>query len=899
MPENIQWNREVRKRLKELKLAPARETEIAEELAQHLESEYEGMMSRGVAEPEARRIALEGIGKELLDGLGKIEKSEKWEPAADPKRKSNFSADLWQDLRYAIRMLKKNPGFTALAVLSLAFGIGGNAAMFSVVNAVLIRPLPYRDSGRLVQATNYDYYPPGGLVALQQGTKTMEVAGYSPGVDLNLAGQDEAWRLEGALVSANLFQLLGVEVMLGRGFRPGEDQPGRDNLVILSHALWQDKFHADPAIVGRVIQLGDAERQVIAVMTSGFAFPDAGTQFWIPLHLDPRNSPAYWSQGFMPVIARLHSGVTPEQAQREMRSVTRDMRALFPYPMGRGWNEEVTLLPLQQFMVSDIRTKLIVLQCAIGLVLLIACVNVASLLLARASSRQKEMAIRTALGASPGRIVRQLLTESVALALAGGALGIALAVWGFSLMKLALPAGAAGSAAAIMNWQVVVFVSILSVATGLIFGLAPALSASKQDLAGTIKTGSQRSSGAARTQFRSVLIMGEVAITVVLAVSAGLLIKSLWILTQVNPGFQPGNILTLRVSPNQSLCRERAACIAFFQELVRRTEEISGVHDIAVANTLPMAANIPSIPVAVEGHPYVPGQTDWPMFWAGAVTPSYFRVMRIPILAGRALTDSDGEKSAPVVIVSAAMARRYWPGENPIGKHIRPVFENNWRTVVGVAGDVRQYDLADHSPYYIRGAMYMPYPQSVMNDRQLPAAMTLIVRTGADTAALASHIREVVKSLNPSVPVSEIRPMESLVNDSTQQSRSMTWLFIAFAGAALVFAGIGTYGVVSYSTSQRTFEIGVRVALGASRRDIFGSVLGQSLRLVIAGLAAGILTSLGLTRLLKTFLYGTAATDPLTFLAVCAVLVAVALLAGYAPARRAARVDPLTALRVD
>jgi len=386
---------------------------------------------------------------------------------------------------------------------------------------------------------------------------------------------------------------------------------------------------------------------------------------------------------------------------------------------------------------------------------------------------------------------------------------------------------------------------------------------------------------------------------VVLTVSAGLLIKSLWMLTQVNPGFETGHILTLRVSPNQSLCRERAACVAFFNELVGRTQEISGVHDIALANTLPMAANIPAIPVAVEGHPYIPGQTDWPMFWAGAVTPSYFRAMRIPILAGRTFTASDGEKAAPVVIVSPAMARRYWPGENPIGKHIRPVFETKWRTVVGVAGDVRQYDLANHSPYYIRGAMYMPYPQSVMNDRQLPAAMTLIVRAGGDSTALANQIREIVKRLNPSVPVSEIRPLKELVNNSTRQSRSMTWLFIAFAGAALLFAAIGTYGVVSYSTAQRTFEIGVRVALGASRRDIFGSVLGQSLRLVIAGLAAGILTSFALTRLLKTFLYGTGATDPTTFFAVCGVLIAVALLAGYVPARRAARIDPLTALRVE
>jgi putative ABC transport system permease protein len=509
------------------------------------------------------------------------------------------------------------------------------------------------------------------------------------------------------------------------------------------------------------------------------------------------------------------------------------------------------------------------------------------------------MAVRAALGASRGRIARQLLTESVTLALAGGALGIALALSAFSLLKLALPADTAGLSNAHMGWEAMLFASLLSLLTGLAFGLAPALSASRHDLAGTIKMGGQRAAGTARARMRSALIMGEVAVAVVLAVGAGLLIKSLWMLARVNPGFEPEHILTLRVSPNQSVCRDRAACIALFHELVRRTAEIPGVHGVAAANTIPMAADVPSIPVAVEGHPYVPGHTMWPMFWAGAVTPLYFHLMQIPILAGRGFADSDGEKSAPVVIVSAAMARRYWLGQNPIGKHIRPVFEANWRTVIGVAGDVRQYDLANHSPDYIRGAMYMPYPQSVTNERQLPAAMTLIVRTGGDPTALPGRIRGLVRDLNPDVPVSEIRTLESLVDASTQQSRSMTWLFITFAGAALLLAAIGTYGVVSYSTAQRTFEIGMRAALGASRRNIFGLVLGQSLRLAITGLIVGIIASVILTRMLAAFLYGTAATDPMTFLAVCGVLVTVALVAGYVPARRAASIDPSTALRVE
>jgi predicted permease len=876
------------RKLKWLTQRHRKEADLRAELQFHLDEEAEARRAEGRAMEPARWAARRDLGNVAL-----IQE--------DTRAMWGWTTlgQAGQDARYAVRTMANTKVFSALAVLSLALGIGGNAAMFSVVSAVLIRPLPYREPARLVRAANDGYYPPGGLVALQQQSRTMEVAGFNAGLDINLTGQHEAWRLEGSSVSANLFHVLGAAVELGRSFRPGDDQPGQDRLVILSHATWQDKFGADPAIIGRVVALGAVDRQVVGVLPPTFTFPDDAMQFWIPLHLDPRDQGAYWARGFMPVIARLRSGATLEQAQREMRSLTRHMVGLFPYPMPRNWNAEATVLPLQQFMVGNVRTKLIVLQCAIGLLLLIACVNVASLLLARATSRQKEMALRAALGASRGRIVRQLLTESVTLGLSGGALGTGVAVVAFSLLKLNLPANMAGLSNVHMGWQAALIIGVLSLITSLAFGLAPALSASRHDLAGTIKTGGQRSVGTANARVRNVLIMGEVALAVVLALGAGLLIKSLWMLARVNPGFEPEHVLTLRLSPNQSLCREPASCIALFKEFLRRTAEIPGVHEAAVANSIPMAANIPSIPVAVEGHPYVPGHSMWPMFWAGAVTPRYFHLMRIPIIAGRAFADNDGEKSAPVTIVSAATARRYWPGENPIGKHVRPVFEANWRTVVGVAADVRQYDLANHSPDYIRGAMYMPYPQSVNNERQLPASMTLIVRTSGDPTALPGRIRGLVRDLNPDVPVSEIRTLESLVDDSTQQSRSMTWLFVTYAGAALLLAAIGTYGVVSYSTAQRTFELGMRMALGASRRSIFGLVLGQSLRLVITGLALGVITSLVVTRMLVAFLYGTAATDPITFLAVCALLVAIAFLAGYIPARRAVSIDPSMALRVE
>jgi len=805
----------------------------------------------------------------------------------------------WQDVRYAVRTFARTPGFAALAVLSLALGIGGNAAMFGILSAALIRPLPYAHPGRLVEAANSGYYPPGGVVDLQEESRTMELAGYDPGVEVNLTGSGEPLRLRGAAVSANLFTVLGVGVERGRAFRPGEDLPGRDSLVILSHGLWQRHFGGDPNIVGRAVSLGGVEREVVGIASPGFAFPNAATDFWIPLHLDSRNANAYWEREFMPVVGRLRPGVALSQAQREIAALSVQMLPLFPSTMGRDWAASMTVIPLREFLTGDIRVRLLVLQCAVGLVLLIACANVAGLLLARATARQKEIALRVAVGASRGRIVRQLLTESLVLSLAGGGLGIALAFEGNSALAAAMAAIPSVLAPAKPGWGVLLFAGALSLVTGLLFGLVPALVASRHDLAEAIKTGGQRTASGARARLRSGLIVGEVALAVVLTIGAGLLIRSLLKLAQVDPGFRPQHVLTLRISPEQSLCRQPASCIALYDQLLRLTRGVPGVEDAAAANTVPLSASVPASAVKVEGFPYVPAERAAPMFWAGAITPNYFRLMGIAILRGRAFDSGDADSAAPVIVVSAATARRYWPGQNPIGKHVQLVWEDRWRRVVGVAADVRQFDLADRAPDYIRGAMYMPYAQTEDTDRQLPAVMNLIVRTSADPGVVANGIRDLVRRLNPNVPVDEIRSMVALVRESTGQSRSMTWFFAGFAAVALLLAAIGTYGVVSYSAAQRTFEIGVRMALGAGRRRIFGSVLGQSLRLVLLGLALGLAASLALTRLLATFLYGTATSDPLTLAAVSAVLVAVGLLAGYVPARKAAAVDPLTALRAD
>jgi len=567
--------------------------------------------------------------------------------------------------------------------------------------------------------------------------------------------------------------------------------------------------------------------------------------------------------------------------------------------MPNSWNADATVVPLQEFLVSGVRSKLIVLQCAVGLVLLIACANVASLLLARAAVRQKEMALRAALGAARGRIIQQLLTESVVLGLVGAAAGLALAYGTLAVLKSALPMNTPGWQEARINPQVLGFVTLLAILSGLAFGLIPAITGSRTNLATTMRAGGRRSTSTAGVRFRGGLIATEVALAVVLAVSAGLLVKSLWMLAQVNPGFIPQHILTVCVSPDQSFCRERSRCVALYTQLLQRTQEITGVTDVAATNVLPLSGEVPSIPVETEGHPIAPGAFA-PMLWAGAVTPEYFRVMGIPVLEGRAIHESDGENTELVAVVSSATAKRFWPGENPIGKHLRPVWgQQPWRTVVGVVGDVRQYHVDTSLPDWIGGVVYLPYPQALGNDRQLPSSMTLLVRSVVDPQRVANEIRSLVAQLNPNVPVSDVQSMEAVVTSSSSQTRSLMWIFVCFAGAAVLLAAIGTYGVISFSTSQRLYEMGVRIALGATRGNLFGLVIKLSLRLVLTGLGVGIVLAFVLTRMLASFLYGVSTTDPLTFLAVAVLLVGVAIVAGLVPARKAAHVDPVTALRAE
>lgn len=794
-----------------------------------------------------------------------------------------------------MRMFARTPVFTAIAVLSLALGIGGNAAMFSLVNTLLIRPLPYSQPDRLVRITGI--YPRAAVPFFQQQSRSLAVAAVSTGSELNLTGEGSASRAFASRTSANFLRVLGASVEKGRGFKDGEDLPGRDGVVIISHSFWKERFGSDPAILGRVITLNGTHRQIVGVMKEDFSYPSSKVEVWIPMRLDPSNFLEYWAGEFVPLLARLRPGATFEQAQRELRSLVPRFRQTFPYPMARDWNADSTVIPLQEDLVGDIRSKLIILLTSVAILLLIGCANVASLLLSRATTRRKEIALRAALGAGRLRIIRQLLTESVGLALLGALMGTGLGMSALSIFKSLLPRSTPGLTEAAIDWHVVAAVSALAVVTGLAFGLAPALSASEIDLTETIKSGTQRSTASFWIRFRSILIAGEVALALVLVVSAGLLLKSLYGLSNVNPGFDPAHILTVALSPDQASCAQRPACIALYDRLVQRAATIPGVTATAVSNSVPLDGELPTIPVDVEGHPKTVDHPA-PMLWFGAVSPGYLGMMNIPLLAGRSFTQGDGANSAGVVLISASTARHFWRRENAIGKHIMPS-GNQWRTVIGVVGDVRQYSLSKGLPGWVQGAIYMPYSQSLREDGQIPASMILLAKTKLDNARIREEIRQLAKDEAPNVPVDRVRPLEDIVAGSISDFRSTMQVFVSFAAAATLLAAIGIYGLMSYWVSQRTYEIGLRVAIGATRRRVVSMILSQGLRISMYGVAAGILTALLLTRFLRSLLYGVAATDVFTFGAVTILVLLVAVVATAVPAWRASRIDPAKSLRAE
>ena len=801
---------------------------------------------------------------------------------------------LWQDIRYSVRMLAKNPGFSAVAILTLALGIGANTSIFSLVDGILLQPLPYSDPKQLVSVTGS--YPRGAFVAMRSQVHTLEVATYAEGHEFNLTGLGEPVRLVGTFVSAELFSVLGARPERGRTFYPGEDAAEQDNYVILSHALWQQRFLGDPAIVGRSIELEGVSRQVVGVMPESFRFPSPKTQLWIPLHNDPRVVFDYWAGDFMPVVGRLRGTAKISEARAELRTFQSQVFALFPWPMPAAWNADLSVVPLQSGMVADVRVRLVLLLAAVGLVLLIACANVANLTLSRAATREREINIRFALGAARQRIVRQLLTESVLLACLGGLLGLLFANAGLSLLRAALPADTPRLADVHINWQVLVFTGALAIVTGLIFGLAPALQSSRQGFTDALKSGGRGMAISVSQRLRNSLVVAEVAFAVLLVISAGLLIRSFWALSHVNPGFRPEQVVTARVTPNESFCSDAARCLGFYRSVLEQVRNSPGVTAASLVNTLPLGGRVSKRSLEIEG--LASGDVS-PLFWLNIITPDYFRVMGISMLAGRPFTDSD-IASAPVAILTAETARRFWPNQDAVGKHVRLLDEKEWRTVVGVIQDVRAYDLQRNVPNWIGGTAYVPYNRTAtLETRRIPAEMTVAVRTASDDPQMGATLHRVVSDLNPQVPVSEVKTMSTVVSEAVATPASTTSLFIVFASLALVLGMIGIYGVLSFLVSKRTREIGIRLALGAQRRDVLLLIMKEGAKFSFVGIALGVAGAVAATRLLASELYGVSARDPITYAGVAIVMILVTLLACYIPTRRAMRVDPMTALRYE
>ena len=800
------------------------------------------------------------------------------------------------DLRYAVRMLAKSPAFSLIAILTLGLAIGANSAIFSVVDAVLLRPLPYPHSEQLVRV--FGSQPqlalaptaPANFIEWKEENQVFDRIGTSVGQGFNLLGGDKPERVIGVRASADLLQLLGVQPALGRLFTNDEDQEGRGQVVILSHEFWRNRFGGEPNTLQQTITLNDQPYTVIGVMPAGFAFPGTRTQVWVPVAFNAAERKTR-DTNFIDVVARLKPGVSIEQARANMNAVARSQTERYPKTnTGIG----VKVVSLQEHTVGDVRPMLVVLLGAVAFVLLIACANVANLLLARAAARQREMAIRGALGASRTRVVRLLLTESVLLAVVGGAVGLLLAIWSLDLLVSLKPANLPRLAEIGVNRTVFLFTLAVSVVTGLLFGVAPALQVSKMDLNEGLKESSRGGTDSPRRhRMRALLVVSEVALSLVLLVGAGLMIRSFSRLLAVDPGFKADHVLTAFVSLPVSKYPKREEQTAFFDRLLERLRNVPGVSAAGVVSDIPLYGGS-STGFDVDGRPEAaPGQR--PLTDYRVINPDYFATMGMKLVKGRAFSRYDNEDAPGVVIINETMAARFFAGEDPVGRRLDLSGDpKDLREIVGVVGDVRNYGVDAE----VKPEVYVPFLQSAPGYLSgMVSAMTIAVRSAIEPTALAASLREQVQALDKDQPVSEIRTMEWYLADSMAQRRFNVLLLGAFAGLALILAAVGIYGVIAYTVTQRTHEMGIRIALGAQGGDILKLIFAHAMLTTLAGIVIGLGAAFGLTRLLQNLLYQVTATDPFVFASITLLLLVVAMAATYIPARRAMKVDPITALR--
>ncbi|MFN0122406.1 MAG: ABC transporter permease [Blastocatellia bacterium] len=808
-----------------------------------------------------------------------------------------------QDLRYGFRLLGRKPGFTTVAIFALALGIGANTAIFSVVNSILLRPLPYPDPERLVQLNhNYPQISLKASVSAFGFTKYRELAqsfDYLTAVtggSRNLTSNGEPEQVQSMSVTASLFPLLGATAAKGRVLLPEEEQQGKHRVAVLSDGLWKRRFGADPNLVNQTITLDGESYTVAGVMPPGFQF---GREFgrvvdlWTPLSFTPDQLDSRrMTNEFLSVFGRLKQGISFQQAQSEMDALADNMRKTYaPQMTPAMWG--LLLQSVNELIVGDIRPALWMLLGAVGLVLLIACANVANLLLARAADRQREIAVRAALGAGRMRVSRQLLTESVLLGLVGGLLGLGIALTGIKLLTNISAIRIPRMHEIGIDWRVLLFTLGVSLLTGILFGLFPALQMSRGNLHDTLKEGGRTGQSGARGWLRGALVVIEMALALMLLVGAGLLMRSFWRLQQVSPGFQPQGVLSMMIALPANKYPDAAARMNFFRQLMPQLRALPGVESAGACLVVPMSGNNSSGSFSIEGRQIPDGQS-MPHGDRWQTVAGYFETMKIPLRRGRYFTDSDTAAAQPVIVIDETMARKYWPNEDPLGKRIsfdrdaagQPV----WREIVGLVGHVRHQGLEGES----RVQYYVPFTQ-----RATTPGMYLVARTAGDPAGLTAAVRGAIRNLDREMPVFRVSTMETLVADSLAQRRFTLWLLGIFACAALALAAVGLYGVLAYSVTQRSHEIGLRMALGAQRRDVLRMIVRQGMTLALAGIAIGLALAFGLMRLLTKLLFEVGAGDPLTYVAIALVLGVVALLACLIPALRATRVDPMVALRYE
>lgn len=886
------WKEEIRERLEPLKLAPTREAAIVEELSQHLEELYQGLLSRDETTLEAYRQTLAELsGSELLaQELQRTERQHRQERIIlGANSRSNMMADLWQDLRYGARMLRKHPGFTLVAVLTLSLGIGATTALFSVVQGVLLRALPYRDEARLVtfwqnnlkSGVEREEVSPANFLDWRDRLQTCDSVAAAEPFGFILSGEGEPETFRGWIVTQGFFEALGATPLYGRSFLPAEYESGKGQSVVIGYGLWQRRFGGDPKLIGRQLTLNNQPYTVIGVMAPEFQYPP-GREVWAP-RMPRENDRQVRASTFLRVLGRLKPGRTIAEAEAELKGITEQLAQEYPQTNA---NVGAAVVPLRDVLVGRLKQALFVLLGAVGLVLLIACANVASLQLVRLTERSRELAIRVALGAGSGRVLRQLLVESLLLSLLGGAGGVLLAYWLIDVMLALSPADLPRLSQVGLNPVVLGFAAGLSFLTALLFGLAPAWQLVRPDLASALKAEGRTVSGG-RERLRSALVVAEIALALLLLVGAGLLGRSFITLLRVNPGFATDHALTLETMIGRGRTPEQR--IALVEQMHEQVTALPGVRSAAASSALPFHDNQVTTPTGfqIEGRASAPEQAT--TAYIISVTPDYLSTMNIPLLRGRDLTRFDQADGAPVALINQSLAARQWPRAEPIGQKV--TFTVNGKTttceIVGVVGDVRPsgYDSAP------RAEIYLPYAQS-------PATLvTWVVRTSDDPAKQATAVKGKIRAGNPAQSFLSIATLDQLADRTISQRRFNLLLLAAFALLALTLAGIGLYGVLSYLIAQRTPEIGLRLALGAQAQDVMKLVLGQGMKLALTGIGIGLVGAVVLTRLLRSLLFGVSATDPLTFIVIALLLTGVALLACWMPARRATKVDPLVALR--